>query len=167
MWRAKMKRFQAIKIVLVLAMLLILMACEQTNGISETVNNGDKPGSNLPSAVIPINEISETVNNGNKPESDLTSAVNPTYSISGKVSGDVKEGITITLSGDVSSIITTSGDGTYTFTGLAKGNYAVTPTLTDSTFSPLSKPLTIAGVNVTEVDFLCICNDEDQDGMCD
>ena len=138
-----MKRFQAIKIVLVLAMLLILMACEQTNGISETVNNGNKPGSDIASAVI------------------------PTYAISGTVSGDHKEGITMTLSGDASSIITTPGDGTYTFTGLAKGNYTVTPTLTDSTFSPKSTPVTIAGVNVKEIDFLCICNDEDQDGMCD
>ena len=167
MWRAKMKRFQAIKIVLVLAMLLILMACEQTNGISETVNNGDKPGSDIASAVIPINEISETVNNGNKPGSDIASAVIPTYAISGTVSGDHKEGITITLSGDASFIITTPGDGTYTFTSLAKGNYKVTPTLTDSTFSPSSTPVTIAGVNVAEVDFLCICKDEDKDDMCD
>ena len=162
-----MKRFQAIKIVLVLAMLLILMACEQTNGISETVNNGDKPGSNLPSAVIPINEISETVNNGNKPGSDIASAVIPTYAISGTVSGDHKEGITITLSGDASFIITTPGDGTYTFTGLAKGNYKVTPTLTDSTFSPSRTSVIIADVNVAKVDFLCICDDEDNDGMCD
>jgi predicted small secreted protein len=167
MWRAKMKRFQAIKIVLVLAMLLILMACEQTNGIGETVNNGDKPGSNLPSAVIPINEISETVNNGNKPGSDIASAVIPTYAISGTVSGDHKEGITITLSGDASSIITTPGDGTYTFTGLAKGSYTVTPTLTDSTFSPASTPVKIVVVNVEKVDFLSICKDEDNDGMCD
>jgi hypothetical protein len=162
-----MKKFKAIKIVLVLSILFILMACEKTNEKSETVNNGDKLGSNLTSAVIPANEISKTVNSGDKLESDITSAVNPTYAISGTVSGDHKEGITITLSGDASSIITISGDGTYTFTGLAKGNYTVTPTLTDSTFSPASTSVTIAGVNVKEVDFLCICNDEDQDGICD
>jgi hypothetical protein len=162
-----MNKVKAIKIVFVLAIFFILMACEKKNEISEAVNNGDKPGSNIASAVIPTNEISTTVDNGDKPGSDSTSAINPTYAISGTVSGDSKEGITITLSGDVSSIITTSGDGTYTFTGLAKGNYTVTPTLTDSTFSPLSKPLTIAGVNVTEVDFLCICKDEDQDDVCD
>ena len=162
-----MKRFQAIKILLVLAMLLILMACEQTNGISETVNNGDKPGSNLTSAVIPANEISKTVNSGDKSGSDLTSVVILKYAISGTVSGDNKEGVTMTLSGDASAIITIPGDGTYTFTGLAKGNYTVTPTLTDSTFSPASTSVTIAGVNVKEVDFLCICNDEDQDGICD
>jgi hypothetical protein len=162
-----MKRFKAIKIVLVLAMFFILMACEKKNEISETANNGNKPGSNLTSAVIPANEISKTVDNGDKPGRDVTAAVFPTYAISGTVSGDTMEGVTITLSGDDSSIITTSGEGTYTFTGLAKGNYTVTPTLTDSTFSPLSKPLTIAGVNVTEIDFLSICKDEDQDDMCD
>ena len=162
-----MKRFQAIKILLVLAMLLILMACEQTNGISETANNGDKPGSNLTSAVIPANEISKTVNSGDKSGSDLTSVVISKYAISGTVSGDDKEGATMTLSGDASSIIIISGDGTYTFTGLAKGNYTVTPTLTDSTFSPSRTSVTIADVNVAKVDFLCICDDEDNDGMCD
>ena len=148
-------------------MFFILMACEKKNEISETANNGDKTGSNLVSAVIPANEISKTVNSGDKLESDLTSVVISKYAISGTVSGDDKEGATMTLSGYASSIITISGDGTYTFTGLAKGNYKVTPTLTDSTFSPASTSVTIAGVNVKEVDFLCICNDEDQDGMCD
>ena len=162
-----MKRFKAIKIVLVLAMFFILMACEKKNEINETANNGDKPKSDLISAVIPANEIGETVNSGAKLESDITSVVIPKYAISGTVSGDVKEGITITLSGDSSSIITTTGDGTYTFTGLANGSYTVTPTLTDSTFSPQSTPVTIAGVNVTKVDFLCICKDEDQDDICD
>ncbi len=162
-----MKKLKAINIVLVLAMFFILMACEKKNEISEIANNGDKPGSNLTSAVIPANEISKTVNSGDKLESDITSAVNPTYAISGTVSGDHKEGITITLSGDASSIITISGDGTYAFTGLAKGNYTVTPTLTDSTFSPSSTSVTIDGVNVKEVDYLCICDDEDQDGICD
>jgi hypothetical protein len=162
-----MKKFKTIKIVLVFAMLLILIACEQKNGISETVDNGDKSGSDLTSEVIPANEISETVDNGDKPGSNLASAVIPTYAISGTVSGDDMEGSTMTLSGDASSIITITGDGTYTFTGLAKGNYKVTPTLTDSTFSPASTSVTIAGANVKEVDFLCICNDEDQDGMCD
>ena len=162
-----MKKFKAIKIVLVLSILFTLMACEKTNEKSEIANNGDKPGSNLTSAVIPANEISKTVNSGDKLESDITSAVNPTYAISGTVSGDHKEGITITLSGDASFIITTPGDGTYTFTSLAKGNYKVTPTLTDSTFSPSRTSVTIADVNVTKVDFLCICDDEDNDGMCD
>lgn len=162
-----MKKLKAINIVLVLAMFFILMACEKKNEISEIANNGDKPGSNLTSAVIPASETSKTVNSGDKSGSDLTSVVIPKYAISGTVSGDDKEGVTMTLSGDASSIITIPDDGTYTFTGLAKGNYTVTPTLTDSTFSPASTSLTIAGVNVKEVDFLCVCNDEDQDGICD
>ena len=162
-----MKRFKAIKIVLVLAMFFILMACEKKNEISETANSGDKPGRDLTSTVIPANEISKTVNSDDKSGSDHTSLVISKYAISGTVSGDAKEGITITLSGDSSSIITTPGDGTYTFTGLANGSYTVTPTLTDSTFSPQSTPVTIAGVNVTKVDFLCICKDEDQDDICD
>ena len=167
MWRVKMNKLKAIKIVLVLAMFFILMACEKKNEISETVNSADKSGSDLTSVVIPANEISKTVNSGDKLESDITSVVIPKYALSGTVSGDVKEGITMTLSGDASSITTTSGDGTYTFKGLAKGNYTVTPTLTDSTFSPLSSPVIIADGNVTKVDFLCICKDEDQDDICD
>jgi hypothetical protein len=162
-----MKRFKAIKIVLVLAMLFILMACEKTNGQTETVNSGDKPGKDVSSEVTPANEISKTVDNGDKPGRDVTAAVFPTYAISGTVSGDTMEGVTITLSGDDSSITTTSGEGTYTFTGLAKGNYTVTPTLTDSTFSPASTPVKIVVVNVEKVDFLSICKDEDKDDMCD
>ena len=158
-----MKKLNATKIVLVLATLFILMACEKTHETSETVNSGDNSGSDLTAAVNPA----ETADNGDKPGSDIVSAVNPIYSISGTVSGDAKEAVTMTLSGAVSSITKTSEEGTYTFTRLAKGNYTVTPTLTGSTFSPASTPVQIDGVNVTEVNFLCICKDEDQDGMCD
>jgi hypothetical protein len=162
-----MKKFKALKILLVLSILSILMACEKTNEKSETVNNSYKSGRDVFSEVIPANEKSETVNSGDKPGRDVIAAVIPTYAISGTVSGDTMEGVTITLSGDDSSIITTSGDGTYTFTGLAKGSYTVTPTLTDSTFSPASTPVKIVVVNVEKVDFLSICKDEDQDDMCD
>jgi hypothetical protein len=87
--------------------------------------------------------------------------------ISGTVSGDKTANVTITLSGDASSTIKTDGVGTYRFTGLAKGDYTDTPTLTDSTFSPSRKSVTIAGDNITGVDFRCICDDEDNDDICD
>jgi hypothetical protein len=86
---------------------------------------------------------------------DFTAAL-ITYGISGTVSGDLQEGITITLSGD-SSATTTPGDGgSYSFTGLANGNYTITPSRTGYRFYPESEGITIADVDITGVDFTAV-----------
>jgi len=69
------------------------------------------------------------------------------YSISGTISGDVKEGVTVSLSGDASKSTTTAADGSYSFANLANGNYTVTPSLNGYTFNPTSIPVTINGAN--------------------
>ncbi|MBI5096680.1 MAG: DUF1566 domain-containing protein [Nitrospirae bacterium] len=61
--------------------------------------------------------------------------------------------VTMTLSGAASSTATTASDGTYSLTDLADGNYTITPTLSGYNFTPASKSVTVAGADVTGVDF--------------
>jgi hypothetical protein len=76
-----------------------------------------------------------------------------TYTISGTVSGAAVAGVTVMLSGATSATTTTSGTGTFTFTGHANGSYIVTPSLAGFTFSPASIPVTVSGTNVSGVNF--------------
>jgi Carboxypeptidase regulatory-like domain len=76
------------------------------------------------------------------------------YSISGTVSGEVKSGVTITLSGAGSGKTTTNGSGNYSFSGLVAGSYTVTPSLAGYTIAPLSLSPTIGSANVTGQNFV-------------
>jgi hypothetical protein len=82
-----------------------------------------------------------------------TTSAGPTYSISGTVSGATAGGVTMTLSGDNSGGTTTAGNGTYTFAGIADGNYNVTPAKSGYVFSPTNQIQNVSGANVTGVDF--------------
>ena len=75
------------------------------------------------------------------------------FSISGTVSGAGGVGATITLSGAGVAATTTNSSGSYTFTGLAKGTYTVTPSHTGFTFSPTSLAETITTANITGANF--------------
>ena len=78
------------------------------------------------------------------------------YVISGRVqsqSGGLK-GVTMTLSGSASKTTTTLADGSYTFAGLAPGgNYKVTPSRLNVTFTPASRSFTALNANQTNVNF--------------
>jgi len=77
-----------------------------------------------------------------------------TFSISGTISPSAGGGgATVTLSGAASGTTTANSSGVYTFTGLANGTYAVTPSHTGYTFSPTSQNATVSGANVTGVNF--------------
>jgi hypothetical protein len=82
-----------------------------------------------------------------------TTAPPATYSISGTVSGDVANGVTMTLSGAGTGTTTTNSSGTYSFSGLANGTYTVTPSLSGYTFTPSSQSVTISGANRTGINF--------------
>ena len=76
----------------------------------------------------------------------------PTYSITGTINdsaGAGLDGVTVTLTGDASDSVVTSGGGAYEFTGLSAGSYTVTPTKAGSTFSPTSAAVTITVANKT------------------
>jgi len=76
-----------------------------------------------------------------------------TFSISGSVSGEVNQGVTITLSGISSAKTTTDASGKFSFSGLANGVYTVTPSISGYTFNPPNEQVNIAGSNISTVDF--------------
>ncbi len=89
---------------------------------------------------------------------DFAAALAENRSISGRVTnsagGVALAGVTITLTGPSGAITTTGANGNYTITGLADGAYTVTPTLAGFTFAPASRTVTIAGGNITGVNFV-------------
>lgn len=77
-----------------------------------------------------------------------------TYTVSGTITPTVGgSGTTVTLSGAATGATTANSSGGYTFTGLVNGTYAVTPSRTGYTFSPVSQSATINGANVTGLNF--------------
>jgi len=62
-------------------------------------------------------------------------------------------GVTMTLSGAASGTTTTDVYGKYRFTGLANGIYTVTPDLTNYSFTPTSRTVSVSGANVTGQNF--------------
>ena len=99
---------------------------------------------------------SVTIDNSDFNGMDFTGTfmVSETYSISGMLSS-VNEtklaGITVNLSNGAS--VLTSQDGIYSFTGLTKGNYTITPNADSYTFNPESRSVTIGNADITDVNF--------------
>jgi inhibitor of cysteine peptidase len=83
-------------------------------------------------------------------------ATNPTtYSITGQITSNSTglAGVTVLLSGASTAETTTDSGGNYSFTGHSNGNYTVTPSLSEYTFSPVSTDITVAGANQANIDF--------------
>jgi hypothetical protein len=78
-------------------------------------------------------------------------ATRVTYSVSGTVTLNASGLIGVTVSAGGKSA-TTAANGTYTISGLVAGNYTVTASKTEHTFSPASHSVTL-GPNKTGVDF--------------
>jgi SdrD B-like protein len=77
-----------------------------------------------------------------------------TFSISGTISPAAGgNGTTVTLSGATAATTTADSSRNYTFTGLANGTYAVTPSHTGYTFSPTSQSAMVKEANVTGLNF--------------
>jgi len=73
-----------------------------------------------------------------------------TYSISGALTLAASgSGATVALSGSATATTTADASGNYTFSGLANGNYTVTPSKTGFTFTPANRAVTISSANVT------------------
>jgi hypothetical protein len=75
------------------------------------------------------------------------------FSISGTVTGDVLEGVTMTLSGDVSETTMTDSSGNYIFSRVSNGTYEVTPSKSGYFFTPTSRTVTVNGADVTGQNF--------------
>lgn len=81
----------------------------------------------------------------------------PAFSISGTVTlsgGGPMAGVVMTLSGAATGAVITNATGAYAFTGLANGNYTVTPSLAGFSFTPASRAVTISGTNATGRNFV-------------
>ncbi len=78
----------------------------------------------------------------------------PTHAISGAVSGAVTSGVTVTLAGAQAASTTTDASGSYTFPGLADGDYTVTPSLAGYAFTPASLAVTLAGADAPGMSFV-------------
>ena len=81
----------------------------------------------------------------------VQSSAGPT--LSGVVTGDVQQGVTLTLSGAASATTTSAADGSYSVTWLYGGDYVVTPSRAGYAFTPASEAVTVLGIDVTGVDF--------------
>ena len=80
----------------------------------------------------------------------------PSYTLAGNVTsstGKALVGVTINLTGSVTTTATTNANGHYSFTSLPPGNYTVTPSLSGYGFDPLSRSVKIAKANVTGQNF--------------
>jgi hypothetical protein len=77
-----------------------------------------------------------------------------THSLSGSITPTAGgAGATITVTGAASATVTTDPSGNYSFAGLPDGAYTVTASKSGYSFSPASQPVTVAGSNVTGVNF--------------
>jgi hypothetical protein len=79
----------------------------------------------------------------------------PTFNITGTVlSDDIKQSITVTLSGLSSETTATdAANGSYSFTGLVRGTYTITPSMVWYTFTPPCQAVTITGADVKGINF--------------
>ena len=107
----------------------------------------------------PVSSAITTTNGGNVTGNNFTATANAaaTSSLSGTVSGAVAQNVTITLSGANTGSVVTDADGNYSFSGLAAGNYMVTPSLAGYIFSPVNSAVTtIGGGNITVSNFTAV-----------
>jgi uncharacterized membrane protein len=79
----------------------------------------------------------------------------PTFTITGTVvSDDIKQPITVTVSGLNSETTTTdTATGNYSFSGLVRGTYTITPSMVWYKFTPPCQAVTINRADVSEINF--------------
>jgi len=103
-------------------------------------------------------QVSSTTSSGAKQLSSCepgTSSDTATtgFSIAGGLSGAVLQGVQISLAGKATGNTTTNASGNYSFTGLAAGDYTVTPSLAGFVFTPVSDTVTVSGADVNGINF--------------
>ncbi|HEX8180295.1 MAG TPA: M36 family metallopeptidase [Pyrinomonadaceae bacterium] len=109
------------------------------------------PGYNYTPPSLTFNNLTTNVTNANF-------VAIPAPSISGRVAtfngAQGIDGVTVTLTGSASAAVVTSGGGFYTFGPLASGgNYTVTPTGRNSSFTPPSRTYNNLTGPITNADF--------------
>jgi hypothetical protein len=96
---------------------------------------------------------SATINGANLSGVNFTTTT-LTFSLSGAITPTLGgSGATVTLSRAASASTNSNSSGAYSFSGLANGSYAVTPSNTGYSFSPSSQAVSVNSANVTGVNF--------------
>ena len=87
---------------------------------------------------------------------NIGAALPSTYTVSGDVGGPAGATVRLRQAGDHTVFATevSGGTGNYTFSGLANGDYTVHPSIFGYEYTPGVAAVTIAGADVTGVDFL-------------
>jgi len=82
------------------------------------------------------------------------SGTSDTFLLSGTISPQsIGDGTNVTLSGPASASTIGNRSGTYSFSGLANGTYAITPSRSGYIFSPNVQSVAINGSDVSGIDF--------------
>ncbi len=102
-------------------------------------------------AFSPTNR-SATISGGNVSGTNFTGTSTRTSSISGTVS-PAAAGVTIALGGTSTGSATTDSSGNYSFAGLARGSYSLTPSQSGYTFTPATLAVSINRSNVSGENF--------------
>jgi len=102
---------------------------------------------NPTSTAVPLNGADQSGKNF------VATKIPARYTISGTVSGDILEGVTMTLSGAGSGTTTTNASGNYSFSSF-NGIYTVTPSMSGYTFIPASRAVTVNEDNATVDNFV-------------
>lgn len=100
---------------------------------------------------VSISDTFPTTDRWNLAVVEVLPALGP-YSISGSIT-PAQTGMTVSLSGTVTTSVVPDGTGNYIFTGLPSGSYTVTPVKSGTTFSPLNQAVTINGASVSAINF--------------
>jgi len=79
----------------------------------------------------------------------------PTYTISGRITNDyINQSIPVIVSGlNSETTRTNSADGRYSFSGLVRGTYTITPSMVWHKFTPPCQAVTIDRGDVKDIDF--------------
>ena len=80
-------------------------------------------------------------------------AAPPAHSVTGVLQAPLGAGATVTLSGDASAVTVADSAGGFSFSGLAKGTYVITPQLAGAVFTPLSSTVTMKSGDIGGVNF--------------
>ena len=100
---------------------------------------------------VSISDTFPTTDRWNLAVVEVLPALGP-YSISGSIT-PAQTGMTVSLSGTVTTSVVPDASGNYILTGLPNGSYTVTPAKTAITFSPVNQAVTINGSSVSGVNF--------------
>ncbi|GEM_PF-4722110 len=100
--------------------------------------------------------IGVTVSGGHQVGLNTTASLLAIYAIRGRVfmGATGVTGVRVDVTGDGVANATTDANGNYAVTGLTIGNFTATPTSYGLIFSPVSRPVVIAGADATGQDFV-------------